>query len=824
MENVVPGALQRLRAADIIRMAGLTAASLGQEYSRIGAVHNTQRQNASISGVVDISHSITSHEAPLVEDGEQEEEELEALVEAAQRHYPVEVAIQSPTTWTSSCLCSPNSSLLCSHAAALLYQWLARPASFITPTEPPASPAQPTLSQQPASSKQPMLSKQEDDIELPGKVEETVAPAITKPAHMFKPTKPGVVQRDPVPLSNQLELLTQWGLSDLRAIAREYDITTNGMNKQQLAEAILEALKQPEGVRRVAATLEKPQRQLLAALSLAGGVMNDDDLRGLYERFSLGQPAQYQGVLVALQGKGMLFRTSLNSSSQQRIGLSGSLLDVGWFVPHEVRAALRVMAPVTLYAPGASQEEVQRSEPFQLLADLLLVARALDGYRLENDEQWLERNATPSRLSGSLASDGSSPIPLPPDTPSPALLAMLQSILPRPTTFLRFVVRLLRLADILHKDDGGTPNLRALPDAAQLLLGSARAEVARDLFELWLTQASYEELFELQEEGLRLRCRATALNLPVIKAGELEAENSEARQLVISLLEQVPPNQWISFPAFARFVYRLNPLFLQKRQRLFSSPHWWLEQEKGRPLRPLQLTDWSRAEVHYLARLLNGPLHWWGAADTVLAADGRLLAFRLTPIAGWLFDHSALEKEEPAEQNYQSLAASLEVLDAEEVLVTCSSQAWPVIDLMETFAEAAGVLQGRLRYRLTPKALGEAISRGERPVRLLELLRHIAAENDQGKNPLQGMLTQLERWIASYGRVRLYTGVTLLETADAVVMRELTATTSLNEQIVQTIHPTALILKKPGAEQIIDDLKRRGQSPLLHDEDLYGAE
>jgi hypothetical protein len=52
----------------------------------------------------------------------------------------------------------------------------------------------------------------------------------------------------------------------------------------------------------------------------------------------------------------------------------------------------------------------------------------------------------------------------------------------------------------------------------------------------------------------------------------------------------------------------------------------------------------------------------------------------------------------------------------------------------------------------------------------------------------------------------------------------LAATTSLDEQIVRTLQPTMFILKKAGAARMTDDLKRRGQNPLLHDEDVYGAE
>ncbi len=798
MQNVVPGILQRLRAADIIRMAGLTAASLGQEYSRQGAVRQPERTGTRLSGVIDTSHISIA--------GNQEEDEDE---ESERRHtFAVAVDIKSSTSWESTCSCNPASTLLCSHAAALLYYWLAHPTAFTTTPDTP-SPGEATKQ-----------SSQEEQKSI-------------KAAQATSPIK--VMQSDPVPVGDLLTMLGQMGLSDLRAIAREYDIIPNGLSRQHLAVNIQEALQQPEAVRRVATTLEKAQRQLLAALILAGGVMSDDDLRGLYERFSLGQPNQYQHILMALQSRALLVRASLSGITPQRVGGSSSLLDVGWYVPLEVRTALRVMVPVTRFQIESSEEkpEVQASTPFHLLADLLLVAHALAGYQLEQQDEWLERlerkeagraNETTPSLRMPSNSDGSAPIPPPADTPSPAMMTFLQSSLQRSPAFLRLALHLLAMAGIVHQDDSGIPYLRVLPDATRLLLGPHCQETARDLFELWLTRSSYDALFELQEEGVRLRCRATSLNIPLIRQGDLDIENREALQLVVELLAQAPTHQWISLPAFARFFYRLNPLFLQKRQRHFSLPHWWLELEEGRPLRPLNLSDWSRAEALYLSRLLRGPLHWWGVCDIANAADGRLLAFRLTPAASWLL-HNNAEMEQEEAQNYQDHTPSLEIVDSEEVLVTSSTHAWPTIDVMDQFAEAAGVLQGRLRYRLTPKALGEALSQGRTATHLLDLLHQLTAEQgEENDTPLSQMLAHLERWIASYGRVRLYTGVTLLETADTLVMREVLATTTLQDHIVQSIHPTLLILKQAGAEHVIDDLKRRGQSPLLHYKDSYGTE
>ncbi len=810
MENVVPSVLQRLRATDIIHMAGLAAASLGQEYYRIGAVHTTQRQGLRIAGVVDVPHA--SRKTALPTNTVTVEPHTNSTQTAQSTAYPVDLEIQSVTQWENRCPCGqhpPAVPTICPHAAALLYQWLARPMVFVTDAPPLEIPLHET---------QDTNLPQTDDIS-------------SQPLRSLGIRKLTFPQRGPAPLSNLTDMLTLLGLSDLRSIAREYEIVTNGMNKQQLTDAILAELQQPEAVRRVAATLEKPQRQLLAALTLAGGTMMDEDLRGLFERFNLGQPNQLQNVLLALQGKALLFRTSLNSSSQQRIGLNGVLLDVGWYVPLEVRTALHVSAPVTLfdvYSDNNEVQTIQEADPYALAATLLLVARTLDGTHVsiegtKEDRYTQVRPASTytARTTGPLTGDGSIALPPPSDEPEPSLIAAARATLSASPALLRFATRLLRLSDILHKDDKGTSHLRVLSNTAQLLLGPTRNEVLHDLFELWLTHNSYEDLFALEEDGLRLRCRAVSLNHPILRSGELEAENSEARQTLIALLAETPIDQWISFNAFARFVYRINPLFLQKRQRLYASPHWWIEQEEGHPLQPNKLSDWLHAELHYLSHLLRGPLHWWGACDIALSSEGRLLAFRLTPFAEWLLNGIPDEQEEERDANgLSSLADTVEVVNEQDALVVCSVATWPIIQTIESFTEPAGTRQGRLHYRITPDTISRALGEGRQPTALLDLLRVLEKQTGTpSTGPLARLLAQLERWVAGYGRVRIYTDVHMLEAADTTVMRELSATTTVDEQIVQTISPTLHILKRSGAESIIDDLKRRGQTPLLHDEE-----
>lgn len=818
MDDVVPSALKHLRASDIIRMAGLAAASLGQEYCRLGAVQATMRRGALLLGVIDMSkggHSTGAYptnRSIVAEDAQSE-----------QQRYSVDIEIQSSNNWQAHCSCSSTPGTICRHVTALLYEWLARPEAFIPSLQPGFAQATPVKLEE-------VKASSEEQRSTP------------KPARQPAKTGYAATLRGPTPSNNLDDILGQLSLSDLRGIAREYDITTIGLNKQQLAEAIVVVLQQPEVIRKVASTLEKPQRQLLATLALAGGSMADDDLHGLFERFAFGPPEHLQRILLVLQNKGLLFHTSLNSAPQQRIGLSGALYDVGWSIPAEVQAALHVPVPITPFNmqpdDASAAPLIQHYEAYSLLADLLLVGRALDGYRLGSDDLKEEGNPTgtlrasaqfsAARTPGTPAHEEAGNIAPPNGLPSPALIEKLQSTIPRSPIFLNYALRLLRLAGILHKENDGTAYLRLLSNAAHLLLGPGNKEVVRDLFELWLTHPGYDELYDLQEEGLRLCCRTTQLNHPLLRPGELEAENREARQTLVALIAQAPLNQWISFLPFARFIYRLNPTFLQKRQRLFPSPHWWLEQEEGRPLQPTQLSDWMHAEGHYLARLLRGPLHWWGISDLALSSEGRLLAFRLTPLAGLLLHDregqvngsaqgSASTKDEGAEK-------LLELLETGELLVTCTPRAWPLIELIEEFAEFAGVHAMRLCYRLAPGSLTGALRHGKQPARLLHMLRGLAAKEQQENGPLQRLLAQLEHWIASYGQVRLYTGVSLLEVADTLVMRELVATTSVEEQIVQTITPTRMILRKQGVERLIEDLKRRGQVPLQHERPYYGTE
>src|SRR5215471_12699537 len=125
MDNVVPGALRHLREADIMSMAGLEWAALGQEYYRIGAVHSTMRQEVQLTGIVEVPDR--AFEKAVSPTNAVEEVQGTGQVEPEPGRYLVKVEIYGPGAWSATCSCTASSDPLsiCPHAAALLYQWLA---------------------------------------------------------------------------------------------------------------------------------------------------------------------------------------------------------------------------------------------------------------------------------------------------------------------------------------------------------------------------------------------------------------------------------------------------------------------------------------------------------------------------------------------------------------------------------------------------------------------------------------------------------------------------------------------------------------------------
>src|SRR5205807_2391216 len=131
MHDVVPGALQRLRESDVVSLAGLATASLGLEYCRCGHVTNTHRQGTSLTGVVTIP-PLSPGQATARENAVAPRREA-----APSQSFEIEIEVHSRSLCQAICGCGNETTRLCVHAAALLYQWINLPHTFQTLSTPP---------------------------------------------------------------------------------------------------------------------------------------------------------------------------------------------------------------------------------------------------------------------------------------------------------------------------------------------------------------------------------------------------------------------------------------------------------------------------------------------------------------------------------------------------------------------------------------------------------------------------------------------------------------------------------------------------------------
>jgi hypothetical protein len=188
----------------------------------------------------------------------------------------------------------------------------------------------------------------------------------------------------------------------------------------------------------------------------------------------------------------------------------------------------------------------------------------------------------------------------------------------------------------------------------------------------------------------------------------------------------------------------------------------------------------------------------------------------MTPLAHALLRGQQPGEHDPAPEPFGGEGTALTVSAGGSLLAGCWPDNWPLLASIERFAEPGGVQDGKLLYELTAHSLSQAISQGHDPQELLALLRVEPEPGEEGAWPR--LLQEMEHRITNYGRIRLYTDVSLLQTVDSSVMQHLTAITSLERQTLRPIQPTLLLLKKQGADRLLEELKRRGQAPLLHGE------
>ncbi len=575
-EQSPSAALLRLRAADVVRVCGLNAASVGLELAANHRIVAGQRDGGRLlATVLDGSPRTVSVEAP---------DDADAM------------------RW--ACDCTHAGPLACEHVAAILSAWIAHPSDFL-------------------------VSGSEKAPEA-----ESEAPSENARTHSL--TSDGAVPRLAVPAAETLTLagaLARMNAKDVDAIARRIHGIDMSGDMSDTVHAIVAALSDPGRLQALLKQLEHPAQTLLTMINLAGGAMTSADIEGLAGR--IGRPmSALQGDIAVLERHALLLPT-LPSSAPSQHGPGATWRHVaGWRIADEVRQALATPLPLEalptqresrlappLSSPSGAPLRTSRSTPRALCLALALLAHAPPPLGLPLERVGISDDTTPARQSG----------PLAPGELTPGRQNELARNAGLEATAVRLARRLLRQTRAHHP---ASP----LADLAHVPVAE-RPLVLRNTFRRWLRADSAAELLDLESsDGLRIRYtvahpafRAATIASEVSNARRFVARLlSHAQPEMWYSLQDFTMLAWQIRPGLLR----------GQQHTWATPVWWIESAHESRPLQSNLHDDWMAAEGAFIRSLLTNDFATWGALDLATREDGSAVAFRLTPFGAFLLQRT----------------------------------------------------------------------------------------------------------------------------------------------------------------------------------------
>ncbi len=322
--------------------------------------------------------------------------------------------------------------------------------------------------------------------------------------------------------------------------------------------------------------------------------------------------------------------------------------------------------------------------------------------------------------------------------------------------------------------------LKPDPANAAPFLDLSRAAQTRRLADAWRASPNWNDLRRmpgLTFEGVNWR------NDPVI-----------AREAILKLLADIPPDKWWSLDAFVAAVKAHAPDF-QRPAGDYDS--WYIrDSATGDYLRGFE--NWERVDGALVRWLVTEPLRWLGLIEVggqIGTAAER--AFRLT-LAG----HAFLRRE-PAPAD--AAKGARVHIGANGVLRVPLALKPRDRFRVARIAKWLGLAEGEYLYRLTPSSLKRAAKQGIPLERVVDFLRAIADE--RGLPPaLHGALL---RW-SRRGAEAMLKETVVLRVKSAELLETLRRTPKLNDYLGQPLGPTAVEIRRDDLERVRDLLAELG--------------
>jgi len=312
-----------------------------------------------------------------------------------------------------------------------------------------------------------------------------------------------------------------------------------------------------------------------------------------------------------------------------------------------------------------------------------------------------------------------------------------------------------RLSPLLHAAKLLKKNILQ-PDAVKDFLEAPRAEALSILVEAWKSSATFDEL---------------RLVPGIICEGEWQNNPRATRQILLHLIQDIPVNQWWSFPAFLRDLKLKRPDF-QRPAGDYDS--WFIKRASdGQYLRGFAYWD---AVEGALARFFVEILHSLGIIDIASPEEGKdFTAFRV---------RSALARLPSAANGKIAVASNGKISVARLAPRVARYQ-------VARFCEWDEPKGDDYIYHVSARSLKHANEQGLKASQLLALL----AKHTNGNVP-PTLVKSLNRWEANGSEARAESQIVLRVTRPEV-LEELRASKAARF-LGEALGPTAVIVK-PGA-------------------------
>ncbi len=239
--------------------------------------------------------------------------------------------------------------------------------------------------------------------------------------------------------------------------------------------------------------------------------------------------------------------------------------------------------------------------------------------------------------------------------------------------------------------------------------------------------------------------------------------------------------------------------------------YWYLVNGET-PLNGDKMQDWQLAQGNFIRFLLQGPLSWLGLVDLHIL-NGVLTHFRLHGLRDLFLDRQeapllpTVAVGDSAKPVSPDAKVAL-VAQADTIEVNPTQVSSRIHSVLERIAKRIVTQPNKFVYRLDLETTHKSFESG---LALSDLNSEWKELTGQG---LPMSITEiLQGWWESYGQVRLYKGMTIIEFGDDHALTEMKALTSINNLMLVELSPRLVVIPQSAITTLMGELQKAGYTP-----------